>query len=194
LRDLVAAAGRDPGQLRIMPGIAPILGGSEQEARANEARYLELLHPRIQLAMLGDQFGIDFSGYRLDAPLPMDDIRQAPKVLDGSRDPARLLGPDGLIPTLGDYLREQAKVRGHGSFVGTPEQLADLFDDWSRHGACDGFNLMFPVQSEGLPAFVDDVMPILRRRGLAKSEYDGATLRDHLGIRQPRSSHDQDLW
>jgi alkanesulfonate monooxygenase SsuD/methylene tetrahydromethanopterin reductase-like flavin-dependent oxidoreductase (luciferase family) len=186
LRDLVAGVGRDPEQLRIMPGVAPILGGTEAEARANEERYLELLHPRIQLAMLGDQFGMDFSGYSLEAPLPMDDIRQAPRVLSGMRDPDRLIGDDGTVPTLGDYLRRQAKVRAHNSFVGTPEQLADFMDEWSVAGACDGFNLMFPLQSEGMPAFVDEVVPILRRRGLTRSDYEGTTLRDHLGLRKPQ--------
>lgn len=186
LRGLVAGAGRDPDQLRIMPGIAPILGGTEAEAKAHEERYLELVHPNIQLAMLGDQFGLDFSGYRLEDPLPMDDIRQAPKVLSGMRDPDRLIGDDGDVPTLGDYLRRQAKVRAHNSFVGTPEQLANFMDDWSAAQACDGFNLMFPVQSEGLPAFADQVTPILRKRGLVREGYQSNTLRGHLGLRAPQ--------
>jgi len=185
VRGLVAGAGRDPDHVRVMPGIAPILGGTEAEAKAAEERYRELLHPRIQLAMLGDQFGIDFSGYALDAPLPMDDIRQAPKVLSGARDPDRLINADGGIPTLGDYLREQAKVRAHHSFVGTPEQLADQLGDWVAAGACDGFNLMFPLQEEGLPVFVDHVVPILRARGQLRRGYDTDTLRGHLGLPMP---------
>jgi alkanesulfonate monooxygenase SsuD/methylene tetrahydromethanopterin reductase-like flavin-dependent oxidoreductase (luciferase family) len=185
LRTMLAGVGRDPAGVRIMPGVAPILGGTEEEARANEARYLELLHPRIQLAMLGDQFGMDFSGYAMDAPLPMDDIRQSPRVLSGMRDPARLIGEDGEVPTLGEYLRRQARVRAHHSFVGTPEQLADMLDDWSAAGACDGFNLMFPVQSEGVPAFVDEVVPILRKRGLVRQDYEETTLRGHLGLARP---------
>jgi alkanesulfonate monooxygenase SsuD/methylene tetrahydromethanopterin reductase-like flavin-dependent oxidoreductase (luciferase family) len=185
LRAMLADAGRDPEGVRIMPGIAPILGGTEAEAKANEERYLELLHPRVQMAMLGDQFGMDFSGYALDEPLPMDAIHQAPRVLSGMRDPKRLIGDDGAVPTLGEYLRRQARVRAHNSFVGTPEQLADLLDDWSEAGACDGFNLMFPVQSEGVPAFVDEVVPILRRRGLVRQEYEDNTLRGHLGLARP---------
>lgn len=185
LRTMLAEVGRDPAGVRIMPGVAPILGGTEEEARANEARYLELLHPRIQLAMLGDQFGMDFSGYAMDAPLPMDDIRQSPRVLSGMRDPARLIGEDGEVPTLGEYLRRQARVRAHHSFVGTPEQLADMLDDWSAVGACDGFNLMFPVQSEGVSAFVDEVVPILRKRGLVRQDYEETTLRGHLGLARP---------
>lgn len=186
VRDLVAAAGRDVDAVRVMPGIAPILGGTEAEARANEQRYLGLLHPRIQLAMLGDQFGMDFSGYALDAPLPMDDIRQAPRVLSGMRDPDRLIDASGGVPTLGDYLRSQARVRAHHSFVGTPEQLADQLCDWHADGACDGFNLMFPVQSEGVPAFVEHVVPILRQRGRVRSDYEGTTLRSHLGLAPSR--------
>ena len=185
LRDLVRSAGRDPDQVRVMPGVAPVLGGTEAEAKANEERYGELLHHNIQLALLSDQFGIDFSAYRLEDPLPMDDIRQAPKVLSGARDPDRLIGDDGTVPTLGDYLRRQARVRAHNSFVGTPEQLADFMDDWSAAGACDGFNLMFPVQAEGIAAFVDEVTPILRKRGLVRADYETDTLRGHLGLRAP---------
>ncbi len=182
LRDLVRGAGRDPDGVRVMPGIAPILGGTEAEAREKEARYLELLHPAIQLAMLGDQFGMDFSGYALDAPLPMDDISQSPRVLSGMRDPDKLIDASCGVPTLGDYLRSQARVRAHHSFVGTPEQLADQLCDWHSAGACDGFNLMFPVQAEGVPAFVDQVVPILRRRGRVRSGYEAKSLRGHLGL------------
>lgn len=183
IQNLAAETGRDPSQIKIMPGIAPILGGTEAEAKSNEERYMELLHPNIQLAMLSDQFGIDFSRYPKDEPLPMDDIRQSPSVLSGFRDPERLIGDDGEVPTLGDYLRRQARVRAHHSFVGAPEQLADFMDDWTAEGACDGFNLMFPVQSEGVPAFVENVTPILRRRGLVRTDYEGSTLRSHLGLR-----------
>src|SRR5690606_28245699 len=113
----------DASQLRIMPGIAPIIGGTEAEAKQIEDRYMELLHPNIQLAMLSDQFGLDFSQYSLEKPMPMDDIWQAPKVLSGARDPDRLIDTKNGIPTLGDYLRKQARARAHHSFVGTAEQL-----------------------------------------------------------------------
>lgn len=185
VRGLVAGAGRDPDAVRVMPGIAPIIGSTEAEALAREQAYLELLHPRIQLAMLSDQFGMDFSGHALDKPLPMEEIRQAPKVLSGARDPDRLINADGGVPTLGDYLRQQARVRAHHSFVGTPEQLADHLDDWTAAGACDGFNFTFPVQSEDVPLLVDEVVPILRRRGLVRRDYEGHTLRSHLGLKQP---------
>ena len=182
LRALVGEHGRDPERLRILPGIAPIIGGTEAEARQVEARYLELLHPNIQLAMLSDLYGLDFSRYSMDAPLPMDDIRRAPKVLSGARDPDRLIDTTKGVPTLGEYLRQLARARAHKSFVGTPEQLADFIDDWSAQGACDGFNLMFPVQSDGLPTFVEHVVPILQQRGIFRRDYTGTTLRDHLKL------------
>lgn len=185
LRGLVSQHGRDPEHLRILPGIAPIIGGTEAEARKIEEAYLELMHPNIQLAMLSDLFGLDFSRYSMDAPLPMDDIRQAPKVLSGARDPDRLIDTTNGVPTLGAYLRQLARARAHKSFVGTPEQLADFMEDWSVQGACDGFNMMFPVQADGLPAFVDHTVPILQRRGLFRRDYSGSTLRSHLGIGGP---------
>ena len=58
-----------------------------------------------------------------------------------------------------------------------------------RHGGSDGFNLMFPYLPEGLDDFVDRVVPVLQRRGLFRVEYEGATLRENLGLRRPESRH-----
>jgi alkanesulfonate monooxygenase SsuD/methylene tetrahydromethanopterin reductase-like flavin-dependent oxidoreductase (luciferase family) len=180
---LLQAAGRDPAGVRIMPGIAPILGATETEARVKEDAFFELVHPRIQMALLNDQYGMDFSRYDLDSPLPMQDILNSPRVLDGSRDPSRLIAQvEGRVPTLREYLRQSARVRSHLSFVGTPEQLADQMQFWFESGACDGFNIMPPVIPRELDIVVDELIPILRRRGLFRTEYTGATLRDHLGL------------
>ena len=140
LHGLVEAHGRRADQVRVLPGIAPILGSTEVEAIAKEEAFFELLHPRIQMALIGDQYGMDFSGYDLDAPLPLDDILASPRVRSGARDPSRLIAEvEGRLPTLREYLRRSARVRAHMSFVGTPEQLADKMQDWFEAGACDGF-------------------------------------------------------
>jgi alkanesulfonate monooxygenase SsuD/methylene tetrahydromethanopterin reductase-like flavin-dependent oxidoreductase (luciferase family) len=180
---LMATHGRSPDTVRIMPGVAPILGATEAEARAKEEAFYELVHPRIQMALLSDQFGIDFSQYRQDDPLPLADILNSPRVLSGARDPARLIAEvDGRTPTLREYLRQSARVRAHMSFVGTPEQLADQMQAWFEGGGCDGFNIMPPVIPGEIDILVDELIPILRRRGLFRTDYAGSTLRSHLGL------------
>jgi len=186
LHRLAGTAGRSPQSFKLLPGLAPVLGSTEKEAREQEERYFELVHPRIQMAVLNDQFGMDFSVFPLDEPMPMDAIMQSPRVLSGHRDPARLIEKiDGRLPTLREHLRRAARVRGHMSFVGTPEQLADHIQDWFEGGACDGFNIMPPLMEEGLDTFIDQVLPILRKRKLFREDYSGSTLRDHLGLAVP---------
>lgn len=183
IRGLIAERGRDPDQVKVLPGIAPILASSEAEAKQKEDAFYDLVHPRIQLALLSDQFGMDFSAYALDQPLPIDDIMKAPRVASGARDPSRLIAKvDGRTPTLGEYLRQSSRVRSHQSFVGTPEQFADHLQHWFEHGACDGFNILPPVIPNEFEIVIDQVVPILRRRGLFRSEYPGTTLRDTLGL------------
>jgi alkanesulfonate monooxygenase SsuD/methylene tetrahydromethanopterin reductase-like flavin-dependent oxidoreductase (luciferase family) len=75
--------------------------------------------------------------------------------------------------------------RGHRTFAGTPEQVADALQHWWENGAADGFNVMPPVLPSGLTAFVDHVVPILQRRGLFRSEYEGKTLRENYGLPRP---------
>ncbi len=183
IRALVADHGRSPDQVKVMPGIAPILASTEAEAKAKEEAFFELVHPKIQMALLSDQFGMDFSAYPLDGPLPLDDILQSPRVKSGFRDPARLIAEvEGGLPTLRQYLRQSSRVRAHMSFVGTPERLADHMQQWFETGACDGFNIMPPVIPGEIDILVDELAPILRRRGLFREDYPGTTLRQTLGL------------
>jgi alkanesulfonate monooxygenase SsuD/methylene tetrahydromethanopterin reductase-like flavin-dependent oxidoreductase (luciferase family) len=78
-----------------------------------------------------------------------------------------------------------AGARGHFVTAGSPEQIADLIEDWFRDGAADGFNVMPPVLPAMLEVFVAEVVPLLRRRGLFRSEYEGKTLREHYGLTRP---------
>ena len=186
MRELLPQHGRDPSTLRIMPGIAPILGATEAEARAKEEAFAALLHPRIQLALLGDQFGMDFSGFELDREMPMEAIMCSPRVASGERDPKRLIAEvDGRLPTLRQHLDRSAKVRSHHAFVGTPEQLADHMQHWFESGVCDGFNLMPPVLPGEVEVLVEELVPLLQRRGLFRTDYSGTTLREHLGLAKP---------
>jgi alkanesulfonate monooxygenase SsuD/methylene tetrahydromethanopterin reductase-like flavin-dependent oxidoreductase (luciferase family) len=79
--------------------------------------------------------------------------------------------------------------RGHYTFTGTPEQIANKIEEWFNNGAADGFNIMPPLLPSGLELFVEHVVPILRSRGLYRHEYTGRTLRDHYGLSRPENQY-----
>ena len=92
---------------------------------------------------------------------------------------------DGL--TVRELIGRLGGGRGHRTFAGTPEQVADAIVEWAEAGAADGFNVMPPVLPSGLEAFTDHVIPLLRQRGVFRTEYTGRTLREHYGIPRPDS-------
>jgi hypothetical protein len=87
--------------------------------------------------------------------------------------------------TVRQILSRLGGSRGHFELAGTPDQIADTIIEWFSGGAADGFNIMAPALPSGLRAFIDHVLPILRRAGLFRSEYEGTTLRDHYGLDMP---------
>ena len=91
-------------------------------------------------------------------------------------------------PTLRQLLGYLAGARGHYVTAGTPEQIADLIEDWFTDGAADGFNIMPPLLPAQLDVFVAEVIPLLQRRGLFRTEYEGKTLREHYGLSWPKSA------
>lgn len=95
-------------------------------------------------------------------------------------------------PIIRQLLHQLAGARGHWTIAGTPEQVADLITEWFTTGAADGFNVMPPWLPGGFDTFVEQVVPILRRRGLFREEYAGTTLRDHYGLPLPASRWEAD--
>ena len=176
----MAAAGRSRDALKILPGAFVVVGGTEEEAKAKKARLDALVPVESGLANLSVRLGTDASGFDLDAPLP--EIPESNASKSGQAqivDYARRTGA-----TVRDLAR---RVGGYGglSFIGTPEQIADRMGEWLEGEACDGFNVMFPFVPEGLDDFCAGVVPELQRRGLFRTEYEGTTLRDHLGLERP---------
>jgi FMN-dependent oxidoreductase (nitrilotriacetate monooxygenase family) len=178
--------GRRPEDLLVMPGIFPVLGGTEQEAQDRYEELQALVHPAIAWGILKRHYqGFDLSGYSLDdlaPPLPED--------TNGSKSRLKLVSD--LVarerPTLRQLYRQVSTARGHLTSVGTPEQIADNIQTWFEQDAADGFNIMPPVLPTGLTDFVDQVVPILQRRGLFRREYEGQTLRENLGLARPHSA------
>jgi len=177
--------GRSPEEIKILPGIAPILGGTEAEAKRREAELNDLIVPEYGLSQLSKMVGIDLFDHPLDGPLPAD----LPTVDEINGNKSRFALVIELARrerlTIRQLLTRLAAGRGHRVFTGTPEQVADQLELWFTSGAADGFNVMPPYLPGALTDFVDQVVPILQQRGLFRREYEGRTLREHYGLARP---------
>ncbi|MFC5450398.1 LLM class flavin-dependent oxidoreductase [Paenibacillus aestuarii] len=188
VKSLAVQYGRSPDDIKIMPGIFPVIGATEEEAREKEALLQQLVVPEVGLSMLTASLGVDLSGYPLDGPLPeLPDVEQ----INGGKSRFQLVADmarrEGL--TIRQLMYRVTGARGHRTIYGTPVQIADQLEQWFVEGACDGFNIMPPYLPGGLEEFVDLVIPELQRRGLFRTEYRGSTLRDHLGLARPLSRY-----
>ena len=182
-----AGLGRDPGQLVILPGISPFIGSTEAEAKRLQEEFNDLTQAEYATDQLKRLIGVDLSGHDLDGPFPRELISQEGDRAESSRFKlvVDLLDRESL--TIRQLVHRLAGARGHWVEAGTPEQIADKLQTWFETGAADGFNLMPPWFTGGLDAFIDGVIPILRRRGLFRDEYEGSTLREHFGLDRPQS-------
>ncbi len=182
IKGRAVAHGRNPDDVKIMPGIFPIIGATQAEAEDKFARLQNLVDPVVGVALLSGMIGHDLSGYPVDGPLP--DLGET----NGGKSRRQLLvdlAQRGNLTIRDLYLRI-CGARGHQQVVGTPRSIADQLHEWFENGSADGFNIMSPWLPGGLIEFIDGVVPELRRRGLFRTEYEGTTLRDHLGLRVPQ--------
>jgi len=171
----------------ILPGLSPVIGATEAEAQRLARELNELSAPEVGRKRLSGRFGgHDFSHLDLDATLSPEDFPD-PGTVEAARSRTEVI--IGLVrrerPTLRQLLGYMAGARGHFVTAGTPEQIADLVEDWFRDFAADGFNLMPPVLPSMLEAFAAEVVPLLQRRGLFRTVYGGDTLRAHYGLARP---------
>ncbi|MEP9378722.1 LLM class flavin-dependent oxidoreductase [Aquabacter sp. CN5-332] len=174
--------GRNRDHLKILPGALVVVGDSVQEAREKRALLDSLVHYDNAIASLSIALGMDASGFDPDGPLP--DIPETNASKSGRERAIGLAKRDNLT------VRQLAqRLGGYGglSFVGTAETIADEMEEWLTTEGSDGFNLMFPYLPAGLDAFVEKVVPELQRRGIFRREYEGPTLRDHLGLPRPEN-------
>src|SRR6185369_10539083 len=175
LKALVAAEGRVPAEVLILPGLSPMIASTEAEAQRLTQEVNELSDPEVGRKRLSGRFGgHDFSHLPLDRPLVPEDF-PPPSSVEAARSRTEVIL--SLVrreqPTLRALLASLAGARGHFTFAGTPEQVADLIDDWFTDGAADGFNIMPPVLPMMFDAFSAEVVPLLQRRGLFRWAYAG---------------------
>ncbi|KAA3449056.1 nitrilotriacetate monooxygenase [Mesorhizobium sp. SARCC-RB16n] len=182
LKGRLAAYGREPDDIKIMPGVAPVVAETEAEAREKFEELQELIPDDVGVALLSSYLSTsDLWRHPIDGPLPELPESEGMKsrqalVIEQSR-------RDGL--SIRRLARHFAGARGHWRIVGTAIQVADELQARFEGGAADGFNVMPAYFPGELDAFATLVVPELQRRGLFRKEYEGTTLRAHLGLRRP---------
>jgi FMN-dependent oxidoreductase (nitrilotriacetate monooxygenase family) len=179
LKGRLAKYGRHPDQLAILPGVMPIIGRSEAEAKDKLALLQSWLTPTNALTLVSGRIGYDVTGYPLDGPVPAP-----PPGENGSQTFHKVLYETARRHnmTLRDLYNLTAAARGHWVVCGTPTHIADTLEEWFVEGAADGFNILPPYFPGAFADFVDLVVPELQRRGLFRAEYAGTNLRDHFGL------------
>ncbi len=188
LRARALRIGRDPDHIKVMAGLTPIIAETEEKAQAKLAELAELgagSNPEAALRALSERMGHDLSRYDLDGPLP--DIPPggpmqgyAVAILQRAKEKNMTIR----------QIRDIDAVTPHKLVVGTPEQAADSMERSYRAGVCDGYVILPPWFSEPFELLVDEVVPILQKRGLFREEYEGATLRANLGLPFPEHPAD----
>lgn len=174
------AVGRNPDHIKIMPAVFLVVGDTVEEARAKRAKLDSLVHYDSGIHSLSGMLGHDVSGFDPDGPLP--EIPESNASKSSRRFMIELARAENLTIR---QLAAKAGSYGGLTFVGTARTIADEMQHWLEQGACDGFTTMFPYLPEGLEDFTGKVVPELQARGLFRSEYEGETLRDHLGLPRP---------
>ncbi|WP_337185225.1 LLM class flavin-dependent oxidoreductase [Phenylobacterium sp.] len=175
------AAGRDPADVLIMPGVMPFVAETREAAEARFQSLQDLVDVRQALGLLSGLTGTDLSRADLDGPFP--DLPPT-EGWRGRQELFRQVAEDEGL-NLRQLMYRAVSARGHKVVVGSPQDVADMMQQWFEAGAADGFNVMPPILPGDLEAFTRLVVPELRRRGLFRDAYEGVTLRDHLGLKRP---------
>ncbi|SEG68979.1 LLM class flavin-dependent oxidoreductase [Paenibacillus sp. UNC499MF] len=185
VKERAASHGRSPDEVLIFPGIGPIIGSTEEEAERKYQEVADLVTIETALDYLGRFFEHhDFSQYPLDEPFPeLGDLGK--NSFQSGTDKIKEEAKEKNL-TLRQVALQAATPKGR--FVGTPEKVADLIQEYFEAGAVDGFMLSAAVPS-GLEDFVDHVVPILQQRGIFRTEYESDTLRGNLGLPVPANRY-----
>ncbi|WP_141501992.1 LLM class flavin-dependent oxidoreductase [Paenibacillus luteus] len=185
VKDRAVAEGRSEDDIVILPGIGPIIGRTEEEAERKYQELAELVTIENALNYLGRFFEHhDFSQYPLDEQFPeLGDLGH--NSFRSGTDKIKKNAKEQNL-TLRQVALQSATPRGQ--FIGTPEKVADLIEQWHDERAADGFIIHSSIPS-GLNDFVELVIPILQERGIYRTEYESDTLRGNLGLPVPTNRY-----
>ena len=173
--------GRNPDHMKVLPACMVIIADSREEARAKRMKLDSLVHYESAIAALSIALGVDASKFDQDGALP-NDIPET-EAGQSSRERAIKAAKDDNLT-----VRELAqRLGGHSSLclMGTPGEVAGEMEEWLMTRGSDGFTIQFPYVPEGLDDFVDRLVPVLQDRGLFRTEYEGKTLRENMGLPRP---------
>jgi FMN-dependent oxidoreductase (nitrilotriacetate monooxygenase family) len=186
VKSRLAKYGRHPDDLKIMPGVSPFVARTKEEAQAKYKELEDLIHPQAGLGLLNGLSGdVDLSKYDLDDPFPELAITRG--MLSRQNMMIDIARKHNF--TIRQLYQWIAGARGHWTIIGTPTEIADQLQEWFENGAADGFNILPPISPTSLNDFVDLVIPELQRRGLFRTEYEGSTLRENLGLKRPENQY-----
>ncbi|MDQ0268181.1 LLM class flavin-dependent oxidoreductase [Cytobacillus purgationiresistens] len=179
---------REEDELHILHGISPIIGATEEEALEKYQELQALIDPFESLKFVSGYMGnVDFSKYSLDTPAKDVVFPAVNSIQSQFNEMKTIIDKEDL--TVGDlYARFFGAARRDG-FIGTPHKVANEMEKWFTEKAADGFMIQFPLLPRDLEEFVNLVIPILQEKGLFRLDYEGETLRDHLGLKKPENRH-----
>ena len=182
----LAKYGRQEEDLKIMPGVFITVAKTEEEAILKRKQLNSFILPETGLAYLSAFLGIDVRGSNPNDPIPQENTEIEDKTNPQIRaNIVRAIAERENLKTLRELYEHIAGARGHREIVGTPKQIADQLEEWFLNDGADGFNIMPPTFPEGLNDIVNLVIPELQQRGLFRTEYEGTTLRENLGLAVP---------
>jgi len=193
IKQRAAKAGRNPADVKILPGTSFVLGDTQAEAeeKARAIKHQQLSDRSIQVA-LEQVWNRDLSSYDPDGPLPeVEPITEGPDFIQGRANTfgdrtATVKKWRALAEERGFTIRQLAhEISGTADYVGTPEQVADALDRFVQERGGDGVVLGSHIVPSGLDEFVDRVVPLLQERGSLRADYEGTTLRENLGLPLP---------
>jgi N-acetyl-S-(2-succino)cysteine monooxygenase len=182
LKGRMAQFGRAPDEMKIMPGLLPVVADTEEAARRKYKEWQEMVDPLVGLEFLARVFG-DLSAYSLDEPVP--ELRTDREI--NSRGQLQLAIARRNNYTIRQMLQSVAIGNAHNTVIGTPEQIAAVMESWFAQGAADGFNILPAISPVSIDEFVEHVVPVLQKKGLMRTSYEATTLRGNLGLPDPRS-------
>ena len=182
VKSRAAAVGRNPDHIKILPGALVVVGDTVEAAKEKRARLDSLVHYESAIGSLSIALGVDARAFDPDGPLP--EIPETEHSKSGRERAIAIARRENLTVR---QLAQRLGGYGGAAIVGTAQTIADEMQEWLESRACDGFNVMFPFVPAGLDEFVDQVVPELQRRGIFRMEYEGTTLREHLGLPRPEN-------
>jgi alkanesulfonate monooxygenase len=186
IRDRMTKYGREPHELKILPGLRVNVAETKEEALALYRELNALVSPALGVQYLSSTLKEDLTGYPIDGPLP-DLSTEVNGVTSIRQSVWEMASRESL--TIRQTYQRLLSADDTPPFTGTATDVADEMEDWFRSGACDGFMISVPTLPLGLERVVDLLVPELQRRGIYHDDYSGATLRDELGLQVPSNPH-----